>query len=206
MKNKELNYYDEFIKNVDICCKISNILKQHTENFQNENAKETEEMVHKLENDADLNLHHIKNYLVKDFLPPIDREDIILLVNKIDDVVDNLDEVIIDLNIFNVKVLREDFKEYTQLIDKACLKLKEMMSNFKNSKKYEETKSIIIDINHLEEQGDRLFEKSIKNLYDNETNSIEISKWHNIYECVENCMDSCECVADYVEEILMKNA
>lgn len=205
MNNKELNYYDEFIKNVEICCKISNILNQHTENFQNEDAKETEERVHKLENDADLNLHNIKNYLVKDFLPPIDREDIILLVNKIDDVVDNLDEIIIDLNIFNVKVLREDFKEYTQLIDKTCLKLKEMMLNFKSLKKYEETKSIVIEINHLEEQGDSLFEKSIKNLYDNETNAIEILKWHNIYECIEKCMDSCECVADCVEEILMKS-
>ena len=206
MKNKELNYYDEFIKNVDICCEISNILKQHIENFQNEDAKETEEMVHKLENYADLNLHNIKNYLVKDFLPPIDREDIVLLVNKIDDVVDNLDEIIIDLNIFNVKVLREDFKEYTELINTTCLKLKEMMTNFKNSKKYEETKSMVIEINHLEEQGDRLFEKSIKKLYNNETNPIEVLKWHNIYECIENCMDSCEGVADYVEEILMKNA
>ena len=128
-----------------------------------------------------------------------------LLINKIDDVVDNLDEIIIDLNIFNVKVLREEFKEYTQLINKACLKLKEMMLNFKYLKKYEETKSIVIEINHLEEQGDSLFEKSIKNLYANETNPIEILKWHNIYECIENCIDSCECVADCVEEILMKN-
>ncbi len=205
MKNKEFNYYDEFIKNVEICCNISNILNQHTENFQNEDAKETEKMVHKLENDADLNLHNIKNYLLKDFLPPIEREDIVLLINKIDDVVDNLDEIIIDLNIFNVKVLREEFKEYTQLINKACLKLKEMMLNFKYLKKYEETKSIVIEINHLEEQGDSLFEKSIKNLYDNETNAIEILKWHNIYECIEKCMDSCECVADCVEEILMKS-
>ena len=205
MKNKEFNYYDEFIKNVEICCNISNILNQHTENFQNEDAKETEKMVHKLENDADLILHNIKNYLLKDFFPPIEREDIVLLINKIDDVVDNLDEIIIDLNIFNVKVLREEFKEYTQLINKACLKLKEMMLNFKILKKYEETKSIVIEINHLEEQGDSLFEKSIKNLYANETNPIEILKWHNIYECIENCIDSCECVADCVEEILMKN-
>lgn len=206
MKKIEINYYDEFIKNIDICFEISNILKKYTDSFENDYAKEIEKQVHKLENDADLNLHNIKNYLVKDFLPPIDREDIILLVNKIDDVVDNLDEITIDLNIFNIKELREDFKEYTELIYKICLKLKEMMSNFKNSKKYEQTKSIVIEINHLEEQGDRLFEKSIKNLYNNEINPIEVLKWHTIYECIENCIDSCECVANCVEEIIMKNA
>ena len=187
MKKKELNYYDEFIKNVDICCKISNILKQHTENFKNEDAKETENIVHKLENDADLNLHNIKNYLVKDFLPPIEREDIILLVNKIDDAVDNLDEIIIDLNIFSINELRD------------------IMNSFKERKKYEQIINMIIEINGLEEQGDKLYENSIKNLYNTEQNPVEILKWHNIYTTLENAMDSFEGVADCIEEILMKN-
>ena len=206
MKKEELNYYDEFLKNVNICCEISNILKQFTDNFNDNDAKEFENQVHKLENDADLNLHNIKNYLVKDFLPPIDREDIVLLVNKIDDVVDNLDEIIIDLNIYNVKELRSDFKNYAELICEICLKLKEMMSSFKNSKKYEQTKNIVIEINNLEVQGDKLFEKSINSLYSDETNAIEVLKWHTIYECIENCIDSVESVADCVEEIIMKNA
>lgn len=205
MKKKELNYFDEFVKNVDICCEISNIIKRHTENFQNEDARETEEMVHKLENDADLNLHNIKNYLVKDFLPPIDREDIVLLVNKIDDVVDNLDEIIIDLNIFNVNELKNDFKEFVNLICQMSEKLSDVMNNLKDIKKYDQTKALIIEINGLEEQGDKLYENAIKNLYNTEQNPVEILKWNNIYGTLEDAIDSFERVADYVEEILMKN-
>ena len=204
MKKKELNYYDEFIKNVEICCEISNILKQHIDNFQNEDPKETEEMVHKLENDADLNLHNIKNYLVKDFLPPIDREDIILLSNKIDNAVDDLDEIIIDLNIYNINELRNDFKDFADLICQMSAKLREVMNNFKDKKKYDQTKALIIEINGLEEQGDRLYENAIKNLYNTEQNPIEILKWNNIYGTLEDAIDSFEGVADYVEEILMK--
>ena len=204
MKKKELNYYDEFIKNVEICCEISNILKQHIENFQNEDIKEIEEIVHKLENDADLNLHNIKNYLIKDFLPPIEREDIVLLVNNIDDVVDNLDEIIIDLNIFGINKLRDDFKEFADLICLMSIKLKEVMKNFKDNKKYDYTKSLIIEINGLEEQGDKLYENSIKNLYNTEQNPIEILKWSNIYGTLEDAIDSFERVEDYVEEIIMK--
>ena len=204
MKKKELNYYDEFIKNVEICCEISNILKQHIDNFQNEDPKETEEMVHKLENDADLNLHNIKNYLVKDFLPPIDREDIILLSNKIDNAVDDLDEIIIDLNIYNINELRNDFKDFADLICQMSAKLREVMNNFKDKKKYNQTKALIIEINGLEEQGDRLYENAIKNLYNTEQNPIEILKWNNIYGTLEDAIDSFEGVADYVEEILMK--
>ena len=204
MKKKELNYYDEFIKNIDICCEISSILKQHTENFQNEDAKETEEKVHKLENDADLNLHNIKNYLVKDFLPPIDREDIVLLCNKIDNAVDALDEIIIDLNIFNIKELRTDFMSFAELISQMSVKLKDVMNNFKNKKKYEQTKALIIEINQMEEQGDKLYENAIKNLFSKEQNPIEVLKWNNVYGTLEEAMDSFERVADYVEEIIMK--
>ena len=204
MKKKELNYYDEFIKNVEICCEISNILKQHIDNFQNEDPKETEAMVHKLENDADLNLHNIKNYLVKDFLPPIEREDIVLLCNKIDNAVDALDEIIIDLNIFNVKELRADFIDFANLICQMSSKLKDTMNDFKDKKKYEQTKALIVEINQMEEQGDRLYENAIKNLFGTEQNPVEILKWNNIYGTLEETIDSFERVADYVEEILMK--
>lgn len=205
MKKKELNYFDEFIKNVDICCEISNIIKQHINNFKNEDAKEIENIVHKLENDADLNLHNIKNYLIKDFLPPIEREDIVLLVNKIDDVIDNLDEIIIDLNIFNVNYLRDDFKEFVELICQMSIKLRDIMNRFKERKKYEQIINMIIEINGLEEQGDKLYENSIKNLYNTEQNPVEILKWHNIYTTLEEAIDSFESVADYIEEIIMKN-
>ena len=205
MKKQELNYYDEFIKNIEIAYQISNILKEYLDKFKTEDSEEIEQKVHKLENDADYNLHSLKNYLVKDFLPPIEREDIILLVNKIDDVIDNLDEIVIDFNILNVTDLREDIKALIDLICKITLKLKDMMNNFKNMKKYDETKKIIIDINNLEEQGDKLYENAIKNLYNTQKDAIEILKWDKIYECIENCIDSCESVADCVEEVLMKN-
>ena len=204
-KKENLNYFDEFIKNVDICCEISNIIQQHLNNFKNEDAKEIENIVHKLENDADLNLHNIKNYLIKDFLPPIEREDIVLLVNKIDDVVDNLDEIIIDLNIFNVNYLRDDFKEFVELICQMSIKLRDIMNSFKERKKYEQIINMIIEINGLEEQGDKLYENSIKNLYNTEQNPVEILKWHNIYTTLEEAIDSFESVADYIEEIIMKN-
>lgn len=205
MKKKEINYFDEFIKNVDICCEISNIIQQYLNNFKNEDAKEIENIVHKLENDADLNLHNIKNYLIKDFLPPIEREDIVLLVNKIDDVIDNLDEIIIDLNIFNVNYLRDDFKEFVELICQMSIKLRDIMNSFKERKKYEQIINMIIEINGLEEQGDKLYENSIKNLYNTEHNPVEILKWHNIYTTLEEAIDSFESVADYIEEIIMKN-
>ena len=60
MKKQELNYYDEFIKNIEIAYQISNILKEYIDKFKTEDSEEIEQKVHKLENDADYNLHNLK--------------------------------------------------------------------------------------------------------------------------------------------------
>lgn len=206
MKKEEFNYYDEFIKNAEIGLEIARILKEYTSSFDYQKSLEVEEKVHKLENDADKNLHRALNYLIKDFLPPLDREDIMELANKIDDTIDAIDEIVIDLDILNVTTLRPDFSDFIELIYQTCLKLKDMMDLFKNAKKYEEVKTLIVDINAMEESGDRLYASAIRKLYGTEQNPIEISKWHTLYNNLETCVDMCEGIANCVDGILLKNS
>ena len=205
LKEKNFNYYDEFIKNANIAMEISTILKNHAENYNINNSTEIEEKVHKLENDADKNLHETIDYLVKDFLPPIEREDIVLLVNKIDDIIDYLDEIAINFNILNIVVLRDNFLEFMELFNKVSVILKEMLENFKDKKKHEEVYKYLIEINNIEENGDRLYEKAIKNLFTTEKDPIEIIKWKTIYNTLENGIDSFESVANTIGEIVLKN-
>lgn len=205
MKKKELDYFEEFIKNADIAVEMGTILKEYTDNFDPTRSDEINFKVHKLENDADKSLHGILNYLIKDFLPPFDREDIIALAHKIDDSVDNIDEVVINLDILDIRSLRTDFKKFTIHIEQCYFKSKEMLDKFRNFKKYDDINAVILEINHYEELGDRLYEKAIKNLYEKETNPIEVLKWSRVYSSLENCFDSCKSVATCVQEILLKN-
>lgn len=205
LKEKNLNYYDEFIKNANIAIEISTILKKHAENYDINNSTEVEEKVHKLENDADKNLHETIDYLVKDFLPPIEREDIVLLVNKIDDIIDYLDEIAINFNILNIVVLRDNFLEFMELFNNVSVLLKEMLENFKDKKKHEEVYKYLIEINNIEENGDKLYEKAIKSLFTTEKDPIEIIKWKTIYNTLENGIDSFESVANTIGEIVLKN-
>ncbi len=205
MKNKELNYYDEFIKNADIAVNMAEILKEYIDNFKYEQSDEIEGQIHRFENDADDNLHNILNYLVTDFLPPLDREDIVALSNRLDDMIDCIDELVINLDILDIRVLREGFNEFINLICEMTKKQNEIMHNLKRKPKYEEIHSKVVEINNIEEAGDRLFEKSIKQLYQMEKDPIEISKWNTIYHSAEDCFDSIEMVANSVEEIIMKS-
>ena len=204
MKKERLNYFDEFLKNISYAVESADVLDEYINHFNSEISFEKEQIVHKLENDADYNLHNILNYLIKDFVPPFDREDIIMLVHDIDDLEDYIDEVVININILGVQKLRSDASKFTDLISKTALKLKELFLKFKETKKYEIIHKYVIDINESEEVGDKLYQDSMRNLFLNEKDPIEIIKWRKIYDCLENCMDSCEKIANSVDEIILK--
>lgn len=205
-KKEEYNYFDEFVNNSDYIVKSAEILKETLENYSEEILKENIVKVHKLENEADKALHKMRNYLIKDFLPPIDREDIILIGHKLDDIEDDIDEVLINLNIYDVKKIRQDIFELVDILIETCKSVKVVLEEFKNSKKYNVILEKTIEINRLEEKSDKVFEKVMKELYSTEKDAIEIIKWSEIYKCLENTIDTCEHVADCIEDTIMKNS
>ena len=205
-KKDEYNYFDEYIKGAEIVVESSKLLKGALENYDLKTLENEISKVHKLENDADKIIHDMRNYLIKDFLPPIDREDIVILGHRLDDVEDYIDEILINFNILNIESVREDALEFASLIIEASEAVKEALEFFKNFKKVEPIKEKVIAINILEDKGDRLYEKVMKKLYSEEKNAIEIIKWTTIYDCFENAMDACESIADEMADIIMKNS
>ena len=202
----EYSYFGEFEKNSNYILESAELLKSTLENYTKEKLEENISKVHKLENAADKTLHQMRNYLIKDFLPPIDREDIIVIAHRIDDLEDCIDELLINFNILNINSLREDSKEFAELLLKCCKTVKEIIVDFKNFKKADSVKTKVIEINELEEKADRLFERVMKKLYQEEKDPIEITKWTTIYNCFENTTDACEKIGDEIEDIIMKNS
>lgn len=205
-KKEEYNYFNEFVKNSKYIVESAKILKETIENYSVEKLEENITRVHKLENDADKTLHDMRSYLIKDFLPPIDREDIVLIGHRLDDIEDFIDEILINFNILNISNVREDALEFTELLIECANSVKDALENFENFKKAEIVKEKTIAINVLEEKADRMFEKAMKKLYKEETDPVEIIKWTTIYNCMENTTDACEKIADSLEDVVMKNS
>ncbi len=205
-KKEEYNYFEEFVKNSKYIVESTEILNETIANYSVEKLEENISKVHKLENEADKTLHNMRSYLIKDFLPPIDREDIVLIGHRIDDIEDYIDEILINFNILNISSVREDAIEFTNLLVDCAKSVKDALENFENFKKAEVVKEKAIAINVLEEKADRMYEKAMKNLYREEKDPIEIIKWTTIYNCMENATDACERIADSLEDVVMKNS
>lgn len=205
-KKEEYSYFDEFVNNSKYVVESAEILKRTLKNYDKEKLEQSIKKVHGLENEADRALHKMRNYLIKDFLPPIDREDIVLIGHRLDDLEDGIDEILINFNILNITSVREDAIEFAELLIECVMSVKDALENFKNFKKADIVKEKSIAINVLEEKADRLYERAMKNLYKEEKDPIEIIKWTTIYNCLENSTDACEKLGDSLEDVVMKNS
>ena len=205
-KKEKMDYFDEFIKNAGLAVEIVKTLRDIIDKFDVDKMQERAIKLHEIENQADINLHNLKDYLLKDFLPPIDREDILSIGHQIDNIIDGIDEIIINMSIYNITYIRPEMKEQLDLLVGTVTKIHALLIEFKNLKHMDVIRQKCVEVNNLEEQGDRLHEKAIKGLFVVQTDPVEIIKWTNIFEAIETSFDSCENVAECIEEVLMKNS
>ena len=116
-----------------------------------------------------------------------------------------MEDIANKLLIYDVKALRDDAVEMGNLIVDSIAQVKVIFEGLADSKKSDRTKAAIIEINRLENIADAVFRRAIPKLF-KEENAIEIIKWKDIYEGLEDAIDACEHLADSVEGVMMKNA
>jgi predicted phosphate transport protein (TIGR00153 family) len=205
-KNKDFNYFKAFVNLSNFSLKAAEILNTNLHEFDKHEIEEKSKEMHAIEHAADLDKHEIMNRLVKEFLPPIEREDITSLSEKIDDVVDAIEDVLIGIDIFNVQAIRPEIIKFTELIMNCCQSMNSALIEFENFKKSKTLHAAIIEVNNLEEDGDALYINGMRNLYRSTKDPIELMVWSEIYRRLEKCCDCCEKVANDIENIVMKNS
>ena len=204
-KKSDSYYFQNFIECVECGCQAAKMLEDNLNHFDTGLLQDKLDELHRIEHDADKKKHEMMAVLVKAFITPIEREDIILLSQSIDEVTDKIEDVLIRIYINNVQQIRPEALAFIKVIIRCCEALKEVMEEFADFRKSKTLHGLIIEINALEEEGDRLFIESMRKLHAEVTDPIEIIAWREIYVYLEKCCDACEHVSDVVESVIMKN-
>jgi len=172
------------------------------------NVPEQVAAIKQLEEVGDLIIHDIMNNLHRTFVTPLDREDLAALGERLDDVVDAIEEAARRFVEYQIEQPTPVCIELSKIIVKAAETLQQALSkiHFKGAK----LKGILADVvelNRLENEADHVTSAAIGQLFaNNDISAIDVMKWRDIYDQLEQATDFCEDAANVLEGIVLKNA
>jgi len=156
-----------------------------------------------LEHQGDFLTHQVMNQLQKSFVTPIDREDIALLAQRLDDVLDHIEAAVTALCDYEIAAPTPTAREMAAVIQKTGTALQEAMAHIRRAD-LKAVLPITVEINRLENQGDQLFRAAMRDLFQNQEDVRDIIKWREVYDELEAATDSAEDVANVMEGVVLK--
>lgn len=207
-KNKlaKSNYYfDQFpvLAHFSVVC--GEMILDFMKNFDKKKLEEIKTSVHLVEHQADELKHEVTARLLKEFMTPIDREDIFELLRLIDDVTDAIEEISLKLFLYSYTELPPDTIPFMEVTLQCMDKMEECLKQFPNYLRKEIFDPYVNAVIRLEEQSDVLYIENVHALYLNEKDSLKIHKCEAMYELLEEVSDKCREVCRFVQNIALKN-
>ena len=158
--------------------------------------------LHAIEHYGDNLTHGIMKELNGTFVTPLDREDIVGLASKIDDVTDVCYDVAEMISLYKVAAIRPAAVRQVQTLVQAA---QEVVVVMRDLEKLRGLEPHWIKVHTLENEGDAIFREAVADLFARTTDPVEVIKWKDIHGLIEVAVDRCEDVANIVEMIVVKH-
>ena len=155
------------------------------------------------EHEADETTHALVKRVNSTFVTPFDREDIYALGSGLDDVMDMMDEVVDLILLYEVAQIPAELSQQVDVIQRCAELTAAAMPNLQAMESLEE---YWIEINRLENTGDKNHRRILAQLFSGEHKTIEVLKLKDIVESLEGAIDAFEKVANIVEQIAVKES
>jgi predicted phosphate transport protein (TIGR00153 family) len=205
-KRRKNDYYALLEELVEYIHKAASFLSDTMNDYNIEFLSSgTLDKMHDIEHSADIKLQELTSKLAREFITPIERQDILAIAQRIDDVTDAIEDVLMRLYMYNIRELRNEAFEFVGVIMASTEVLMKIMAEFANFRRSNDIRAYIIKLNALEEEGDAIYMRAIRRLYLEEQDPIAVIAWTEIFRRLEGCCDDFEDVSQEIEYVLMKN-
>ncbi len=204
MSEKEAAFFDLFEVASENAYQSAVILQDLVLRYQNPEQRIAE--LEAKEHAGDQHVHTMMDMLNKSFITPMDREDLLSISKEIDSVTDEIESGAHLFTMLNVKTIKDDAKSFVRLVVQATAELHALTKEMKRFKKSTELKAKVVEINRIENEGDRLFRQAVQALFTEEKEPLEVMKWKEIFEYLETMLDACEHTANLILGVVMKHA
>ncbi|HET7294734.1 MAG TPA: DUF47 family protein [Vicinamibacteria bacterium] len=140
------------------------------------------------------------------FITPLDREDIRSLANDLDDIVDLLEGVAQYLVLFELEEAPEALRQFSRILVEMTEEIDRATRLLWNLKHEREIHASIVKVSELENQGDALYNTVISDLFRDGRNPVQILKWKEVYDGLEDACDECKNYTHTLGNVVLKNS
>jgi predicted phosphate transport protein (TIGR00153 family) len=201
LRPTDTSFYDLFTASAQHIVTGAGLLAEMT--VEGADREDVARRMREVEHVCDENTHAIVRKVNSSFVTPFDREDIYSLASGLDDVMDDLDEVVDLILLYEVVTLPVEFLTLVEVIQRCAEITANAMPNVRTMTGLDE---YWIEINRLENAGDKSYRRTLAKLFSGDFKAIEVLKLKDIVESLEGAIDAFERVANIVEQIAVKES
>lgn len=159
-----------------------------------------------LEHKGDELTHQMVDKLNQTFVTPIEREDILALAHCMDDVVDCLDAVCERLVLYRIERIMPAAMQLSSVIVEGAQEMVKLIGSLRRMENVPDIRARIRNVHTLENKADSLYHGALAQIFEDPKDPIELMKWKEILETIEEATDRVERVAQTVGSTVMRNA
>ncbi|MBN2462473.1 MAG: DUF47 domain-containing protein [Dehalococcoidia bacterium] len=171
-----------------------------------ENVKERVGLITQLEHEGDAITHQIIAQLHRTFVTPLDREDIALLAEALDDIADFIHAAADAMLLYKVERPTEKVRELVDIVVQTAIEVEKGVSAIHGRIDRDKLLKLCVETNRLENVGDSVYRAALAELFISSTDYAYLIKWREIYEHIETAINRCEDVANVLEGVALKYA
>lgn len=162
--------------------------------------------VEKLEHESDAVCLKIFDEINRTFITPMDREDLSMLTRSLDDVMDFIYLSVVIISVYNVKKMNKTALKFSEIIVDSTQVISEALPKLRKRRTFSSINKYVIELNTLENEADDLLKNGLLELFKNPKNAIDVIRWRDIYNAMEEVADKTEDIADIFHDLIIKYA
>ncbi|MBA4492728.1 DUF47 domain-containing protein [Paenactinomyces guangxiensis] len=202
-RSKDQLFYQLMVDATANICEAVQLFRENVETL--EEKEKYAERIKELESKGDEYTHLLIKELNQTFVTPLDHEDILKLATNLDDVLDGVEACAARFVYMHVDKSTPYLVKFAEILEECARQLQDSFIALEK-RDYATIRKISIEINNLENEGDKLMRESVSTLFEEPVNPVELIKMKEIYERLEDVTDTFEDLMDLMESVVMKYA
>jgi uncharacterized protein len=200
----EVKFFDYFQAATSNLLEAARLLQSLLEDYHD--VEESVAQLTELEHRGDFIVHEVTSLLPRTLITPFDGQDIQRLIDSVDDALDTVHAAAVRLSIYQITEVRKPARRLARLIVEGASELDLAIKSLHDKKLYPQINQRIVQINTLENTGDRVLEEGLRNLMERRDDLFDLIRWKEIYELLEQSTDRLEDAGDVIQRVMIANA